>query len=127
MVTAGVRRVFRDIAQSGAFSSRPELHRLLDYVREGDTLDVWRLDRLGRNTRHVLEVVELLGARGVGFRSLTEGLDTTDSMGRAMLTVMAAFATLERGIMIKRARAGLDAAGAHGRTVGVPEALMRSS
>ena len=81
---------------------------------------VWKLDRLGRNTQHVLAVVDDLTTRGVQFRSLTEGLHTEGAMGKAMLTIMAAFAQLERDTMIERTRAGLAAAAANGRKGGRP-------
>ena len=83
-------------------------------------LTVWKLDRLGRNTQHVLAVVDQLTSRGIGFRSLTEGLHTEGPMGTAMLTIMAAFAQLERDTMIERTRAGLAAAAANGRKGGRP-------
>jgi Resolvase, N terminal domain/Helix-turn-helix domain of resolvase len=85
-----------------------------------DVLTVWKLDRLGRNTQHVLAVVDQLTSRGIGFRSLTEGLHTDGPMGKAMLTIMAAFAQLERDTMIERTRAGLAAAAANGRKGGRP-------
>lgn len=81
---------------------------------------VWKLVRLGRNTQHVLTVVDDLMSRGVGFRSITEGLHTEGAMGKAMLTIMAAFAQLERDTMIERTRAGLAAAAANGRKGGRP-------
>jgi DNA invertase Pin-like site-specific DNA recombinase len=81
---------------------------------------VWKLDRLGRNTQHVLAVVDELTSRGVGFSSITEGLHTEGAMGKAMLTIMAAFAQLERDTMIERTRAGLAAAAANGRRGGRP-------
>ena len=84
---------------------------------------VWKLDRLGRNTKNVLEIIEDLNLRGVGFRSLTEGLDTTGPMGKAMITIMAAFAELERSTMLERTRAGLDAAKAKGRVGGRPSVV----
>jgi DNA invertase Pin-like site-specific DNA recombinase len=117
---AGVDRVFRDQGVSGSSSERPGLDSCLDHLREGDILTVWKLDRLGRNTQHVLAVVEQLTSRGIGFRSLTEGLHTDGPMGRAMLTIMAAFAQLERDTMIERTRAGLAAAAANGRKGGRP-------
>ena len=83
-------------------------------------LTVWKLDRLGRNTQHVLAVVDDLTSRGIGFRSLTEGLHTDGPMGTAMLTITAAFAQLERDTMIERTRAGLVAAAANGRKGGRP-------
>jgi DNA invertase Pin-like site-specific DNA recombinase len=104
---AGAARVFNDHGVSGSTASRPGLDSCLDHLREGDVLTVWKLDRLGRNTQHVLAIVEGLTARGVGFRSLTEGLHTDGPMGNAMLT------------MIERTRAGLAAA-ANGRKGGRP-------
>jgi DNA invertase Pin-like site-specific DNA recombinase len=117
---AGADRVFRDQGVSGSAASRPHLDACLDHLREGDVLTVWKLDRLGRNTQHVLAVVEELTSRGIGFRSLTEGLHTEGPMGKAMLTIMAAFAQLERDTMIERTRAGLAAAAANGRKGGRP-------
>ena len=83
----------------------------------------WKLDRLGRNTQHVLAVVDQLTSRGIGFRSLTEGLHTDGPMGKALLTIMAAFAQLERDTMIERTRAGLLAAAANGRKGGRPRKI----
>jgi DNA invertase Pin-like site-specific DNA recombinase len=117
---SGAARIFTDHGVSGSTASRPELDACLDHLRDGDVLTVWKLDRLGRNTQHVLAVVELLTCRGIGFRSLTEGLHTDGPMGRAMLTIMAAFAQLERDTMIERTRAGLAAAAANGRKGGRP-------
>jgi DNA invertase Pin-like site-specific DNA recombinase len=117
---AGAVRVFNDHGVSGSTAARPGLDACLDHLREGDVLTVWKLDRLGRNTRHVLAVVDDLMSRGIGFRSITEGLHTEGAMGKAMLTIMAAFAQLERDTMIERTRAGLAAAAANGRKGGRP-------
>jgi DNA invertase Pin-like site-specific DNA recombinase len=117
---AGAQRVFADEGVSGSKVDRPELTAALNHLRKGDVLTVWKLDRLGRNTRHVLEVIDQLHERGVQFRSLTEGLDTTGPMGRAMTTIMAAFAQLERDVLIERTNAGLAAARANGRQGGRP-------
>ena len=100
---------------AGSTAFRPGLEACLDHLREGDVLTVWKLDRLGCNTQHVLAVVDQLTSRGIGFRSLTEGLHTDGPMGTAMLTIMAAFAQLERDTLIERTRAGLAAAAANGR------------
>ena len=116
---AGATRIYTDHGVSGSAASRPHLDACLDHLREGDVLTVWKLDRLGRNTQHVLAVVNQLTSRGIGFRSLTEGLHTDGPMGTAMLTIMAAFAQLERDTMIERTRAGLAAA-AKGRKGGRP-------
>jgi DNA invertase Pin-like site-specific DNA recombinase len=120
---AGVDRVFRDQGVSGSTAARPGLGACLDHLREGDVLTVWKLDRLGRNTQHVLAVVDQLTSRGIGFRSITEGLHTEGPMGKAMLTIMAAFAQLERDTMIERTRAGLAAAAANGRKGGRPRKI----
>jgi DNA invertase Pin-like site-specific DNA recombinase len=117
---AGATRIFTDYGVSGSATCRPHLDACLDHLRKGDVLTVWKLDRLGRNTQHVLAVVDELTARGIGFRSLTEGLHTDGPMGKAMLTIMAAFAHLERDTMIERTRAGLAAAAANGRKGGRP-------
>jgi DNA invertase Pin-like site-specific DNA recombinase len=117
---SGATRIFTDHGVGGSMARRPELDACLDHLREGDVLTVWKLDRLGRNTQHVLAVVDDLTSRGIGFRSITEGLHTDGPMGRAMLTIMAAFAQLERDTMIERTRAGLAAAAANGRKGGRP-------
>ncbi|SUA76853.1 DNA-invertase hin [Nocardia otitidiscaviarum] len=117
---AGCERIFTDHGVSGAKAERPELDKCLDHLRKGDVLTVWKLDRLGRNTVHVLQLIEQLTERGIGFRSVTEGLTTEGVMGKAMLTVMMAFAELERNVMIERTRAGLAAAAANGRKGGRP-------
>ncbi|MDT5282598.1 MAG: hypothetical protein QOJ20_3793 [Mycobacterium sp.] len=108
---------------SGSKARRPQLDACLDHLREGDVLTVWKLDRLGRNTQHVLALVDELTSRKIGFRSITEGLHTDGPMGKAMLTIMAAFATLERDTMIERTRAGLAAAAANGRKGGRPRKI----
>lgn len=117
---AGCLKVYTDHGVSGTQAKRPELEKLLEHARAGDELVVWKLDRLGRNARHLLELVDSLEPRGVHFRSLTEGLATTGSMGKAMLTVMSAFAQLERDQLAERTRAGLAAAAARGRKGGRP-------
>ena len=120
---AGTARIFTDHGVSGSAARRAQLEACLDHLREGDVLTVWKLDRLGRNTQHVLAVIDELTSRGIGFRSLTEGLHTDGPMGKAMLTIMAAFAQLERDTMIERTRAGLAAAAANGRKGGRPRKL----
>ncbi|WP_307000017.1 recombinase family protein [Arthrobacter sp. V1I7] len=120
--TAGAARIFADNGVSGSTTERAQLSKALDRLEAGDVLTVWKLDRLGRNTRHVLDVIENIREQGAGFRSLTEGLDTTGP-GTAMLTIMAAFAQLERDPMIERTRAGLAAAAANNRHGGRPRKI----
>lgn len=122
LAAAGCTRVFTETA-SGALRDRPELARVLDYLREGDTLVVWKLDRLGRSIGHLIEIVTGLGERGVGFRSLTEGFDTTTSGGKLIFHVMAALAEFERDVIRERTVAGLAAARAEGRVGGRPAKL----
>jgi len=116
---AGCAKIFID-HMTGSHMDRPQLTAALEYVRRGDTLVLWKMDRAGRNTRGVLELVEDLTRRGVGLRSITEEIDTSGPMGKAILTVMLAFGTLERDVLIERTRAGLDAARAQGRVGGRP-------
>lgn len=115
---ASCTRIFTDHGVSGTRASRPELDKLLDHLREGDEVVVWKLDRLGRNTRNLLALIDDLEQRGVHFRSVTEGISTTGPMGRAMLTVMSAFAQLERDQLAERTRAGMAIAAEHGRKAG---------
>lgn len=119
---AGCFRVFVDTA-SGALAARPELEKLLDQLRPGDTLVVWRLDRLGRSIRHLIDQMQALAERGVGFRSLQETIDTTSSGGRLVFHVFAALAEFERDLIRERTQAGLAAARARGRAGGRPPLL----
>mgnify|MGYP003376110374 FL=1 len=119
---AGCERLFEETA-SGAQRDRPQLAAALDYLREGDTLVVWKLDRLARSTKQLIETVEDIQRRGVGFKCLTQDLDTTTAGGRLIFTLFSAIAEFEREIIRERTRAGLDAARARGRTGGRPPAL----
>lgn len=116
---AGCDRVFTDHA-SGATSSRPALDELLGMARRGDTLVIWRLDRLGRSLRHLLEVVGGLEQRGIALRSLTESIDTSSPAGRLVFHTFGALAEFERDLIRERTRAGLAAARARGRVGGRP-------
>ncbi len=115
-------RVFEETA-SGAQRDRPQLAAALDYMRAGDTLVVWKLDRLARSTKQLIETVEDLARRGIGFRCLTQDIDTTTAGGRLVFTIFSAIAEFEREIIQERTRAGLDAARARGRRGGRPPAL----
>jgi DNA invertase Pin-like site-specific DNA recombinase len=114
---AGCLRVFTDTA-SGAVAERPQLSAALDYVRAGDTLVVWRLDRLGRSIRHLIDTIVTLQERGVGFRSIQESIDTTTPGGRLVFHVFCALAEFERDLVKERTHAGLAAARARGRVGG---------
>ena len=119
---AGCARVFTDTA-SGSLAERPQLSAALDYLRDGDTLVVWRLDRLGRSIRRLIETVGTLQERGIGFRSIQESIDTTTSGGRLVFHVFCALAEFERDLIRERTHAGLAAARARGRVGGRKPAL----
>ena len=119
---AGCERIFVEKA-SGAQRDRPELIAALDFMREGDSLVVWKLDRLARSLKQLIETVEGLEARKIGFRSLTEAIDTTSAGGKLVFHIFAALAEFERGIIRERTRAGLDAARVRGKVGGRPRAL----
>ncbi len=119
LAAAGCFRVFTDV-ESGAKADRPQLRLLLDQLRPGDSLVVWRLDRLGRSLRHLIDTLTDLDARGVGFRSLTESIDTTTPGGRLVFHIFGALAEFERDLVRGRTNAGLAAARARGRLGGRP-------
>jgi DNA invertase Pin-like site-specific DNA recombinase len=122
----GCERIFVEKA-SGAQRDRPELKAALEYMRDGtgDVLVVWKLDRLARSLKQLIESVEDLGTRRIGFRSLTEAIDTTSAGGRLTFHIFGAMAEFERCIIKERTRAGLDAARARGRKGGRPPALSK--
>jgi DNA invertase Pin-like site-specific DNA recombinase len=122
LAAAGCEKVFTETA-SGATSDRPQLVEALAYTRPGDTLVVWRLDRLGRSLQHLIATVAELHERGIGFRSLTEQIDTTTSGGKLIFHVFGALAEFERDLIRERTHAGLAAARARGRTGGRPRKL----
>ncbi len=119
---AGCERLFVEKA-SGAQRERPALCEALAFMRAEDTLVVWRLDRLARSIKQLIETVEDLEGRGIGLRSLTEAVDTTTSGGKLVFHIFAALAEFERSIIRERTMAGLAAARARGRTGGRPPAL----
>lgn len=134
---AGCERIFTDTA-SGGQSNRAELKNALSYVRAGDTLVVWKLDRLARSMRHLIAIMDELGDKGAGFKSLTEGIDTQTPGGQLIFHIFASLAEFERALIRERTTAGLEAAKKRGAQLGRPEvmttermqkaeALMRSS
>src|SRR5215213_2883338 len=120
--TSGCGKVYRETA-SGAKADRSVLEEVLSYLRKGDTLVVWRLDRLGRSLKHLIEVVAALAERGIGFKSLTEQIDTTTPGGKLIFHVFGALAEFERDLIRERTHAGLAAARARGRLGGRPRKL----
>ena len=115
--SAGCERIFREKASGGRWD-RPELHRLLDQLRKGDVLVVWKLDRLSRSLRDVLTIMEQIAEAKAGFRSLSEAIDTTSPAGRMMMQMLGAFAEFERAMLRERTKAGLESARRQGRIGG---------
>ncbi len=114
---AGCEKIYEDTI-SGAKADRPGLAAALAYLRDGDVLAVWRLDRLGRSLPHLIETIGALDARGIGFLSLTESIDTTTSGGRLIFHVFGALGQFERDLIRERTKAGLTAAATRGRKGG---------
>jgi DNA invertase Pin-like site-specific DNA recombinase len=119
---AGCKKIFVDQI-SGVASARPGLEEALNYVREGDMLVVWRLDRLGRSLKQLIELIGRLEEKHIGFKSLQESIDTTSSGGRLIFHIFGALAEFERNLIRERTTAGLTAARARGRKGGRPRAL----
>lgn len=127
---AGCDPIFED-TMSGTKAGRPGLAKALEVLREGDTLIVWKLDRLGRNVKGLLDFAGGLNERGIGFVSLTDSIDTSTASGRFFFNVMASLAQMERELMVERTQAGLQAAREQGRVGGrkrvMTEAKIRSA
>ncbi|WP_248548436.1 recombinase family protein [Paenibacillus odorifer] len=119
LTKAGCIKIF-DEKVSGKNDDRPELAKALDYLREGDALVVYKLDRLARSTKKLIELSEVLEKRGIELISIRDNIDTTTAVGRAMFKMLAVIAELERDIISERTMAGLEAARARGRLGGRP-------
>ncbi len=122
---AGCERIFVETA-SGARADRAELAKLMETVRPGDVVACWRLDRMARSLKHLIQIAEMLREREVGLRSLTEGIDTSSPSGRFLFHVLGSLAEMEREIIVERTRAGLAAAAARGRKGGRPPVLTEA-
>jgi DNA invertase Pin-like site-specific DNA recombinase len=120
LTKAGCDKIFTDTA-SGSSSERPGLTEALSHLRKGDSLVVWRLDRLGRSLRHLIDTIKSLNDRDIGFQSITERIDTTTSGGKLVFHIFGALAEFERDIIRERTQAGLRAARARGRRGGRPK------
>ncbi len=115
--TAKIEKVFEERASGGRWD-RPILHNMLDQLREGDIVIVWKLDRLSRSLKDLLVIIERINKAGAGFKSLTESIDTTTPAGRMMMQMVGAFAEFEREMIRERTKAGLEAARKEGRIGG---------
>ena len=122
---AGCDRIYEDTI-SGTRAKRPGLAKALDQLRDGDTLVVWKLDRLGRSVKDLLDFAGGLKDQGIGFVSLTDSIDTTTASGRFFFNVMASLAQMERELMVERTKAGLAAAKAKGRVGGRKRKMTQS-
>lgn len=119
---AGVKKIFTDKV-SGAKAQKPQLEELLKYARQGDTIVVWRLDRLGRTTVQLIQFVEELQKLGISLKSLTEPIDTSTATGTLVVQIFCVLAEHERNVLRERTRAGLNSARIRGRTGGRPKGL----
>jgi DNA invertase Pin-like site-specific DNA recombinase len=124
--SAGCETIFSETA-SGAKTERQELDRLLSQVRKGDVVVIWKLDRLGRSLKHLVEVVTTLMEKGVGLKSLQDPIDTTTAQGRLIFNIFASLAEFERDLIRERTNAGLQAARARGRMGGRPKGLSAAA
>jgi DNA invertase Pin-like site-specific DNA recombinase len=115
--SAGVERIFEESASGGRWN-RPQLHKMLEQLRSGDTVIVWKLDRLSRSLKDLLLLMEKIDAAGASFSSLTESIDTSSAAGRMMMNMVGTFAEFERAMIRERTNAGLAAARAEGRVGG---------
>ncbi len=122
---AGCERIFTDQGVSGSVADRRGLDRALKALRSGDALVVWKLDRFGRSLAHLVQTVAELGSRGVGFRSLSDPIDTSSAGGRLVLHMMGALAEFERSLIVERTQAGLQAAKRRGVKLGRKPKLTR--
>lgn len=119
---AGCEKIFEDQI-SGTKSERPGLKKTLQYARDGDVIVVWRLDRLSRSLKALIEMITLLESRNIGLKSLQEAIDTSSSSGKLIFHIFGALAEFERNLIRERTQAGLKAARARGRTGGRPKSL----
>jgi DNA invertase Pin-like site-specific DNA recombinase len=119
---AGCKRIFEEKASGGRWD-RPQLHKALEQLREGDVLVVWKLDRLSRSLKDLLHIMERVQDAGAGFRSITESVDTTTSAGRMVMHMLGSFAEFERSMIRERTRARLAAARERGTRVRRPAKL----
>lgn len=117
---AGCEKIFTDKGVSGAATTRPQLDRCLKVLKSGDVLVVWKLDRLGRDLAHLIETIDALRARDVGFQSLSEAIDTTSAQGKLLLHMLGALAEFERSLIAERTSAGRAAAARRGVRFGRP-------
>lgn len=118
----GIEKIFVDKV-SGVKTEKPQLNQLINFIRKGDTLTVWRLDRIGRNTVGLIQFVNELNEKGVHFKSLSENIDTSSASGKLIFQIFCVLAEHERNVLIERTNAGLKSARARGQKGGRPKGL----
>jgi DNA invertase Pin-like site-specific DNA recombinase len=123
---AGCKKIYKDVA-SGARSERPALNEMIENLRSGDVLVIWKLDRLGRSLNHLIGLVNELMERGIGLKSVRDPIDTTTPQGRLSFNLFASLAEFERDLIRERTQAGLSAARARGRSGGRPKGLPKKA
>jgi DNA invertase Pin-like site-specific DNA recombinase len=121
---AGCEAIYQDAGISGAKAKRPGLTRALKRLSSDDVLMVWKLDRLGRSMRHLIELTTVLDEKGIGFRSLSDAIDTSTPGGKLYFHLMGAFAEFERSLISERTKAGMAAAKARGVKMGRPRRVL---
>lgn len=124
LARAGCEAIYRDEGISGAKAQRPGLSKALKRLQKGDSLVVWKLDRLGRSMRHLIELTTLFENKGIGFHSLSDAIDTSTSGGKLYFHLMGAFAEFERDLISERTKAGMAAAKARGAQIGRPKKII---
>lgn len=122
--SAGISTIFKDII-SGSTTERPQLNECLKYLRKGDTLIVWKLDRLGRSLKHLIALIQEFEEKGIHFKSLQESIDTSSSSGKLIFHLFCALAEFERNLISERVRSGIESARKRGRKGGRPEVMTR--
>ncbi len=115
----GVDQIFQE-KMTGTRRERPQLDEMLKYLRKGDTVVVWKLDRIGRSTKHLVDLINEFGEKGINFVSLKDGIDTSTATGKLVFTIFAGLAEFERDMISERTKAGLESARARGRNGGRP-------
>lgn len=123
---AGCEKIFQD-KLSGAISNRPGLEKLFEHVRSGDCIVVWKLDRLGRSLKDLIEIINQLHEKGVSFRSLTENIDTTSNAGKLIFHIFCSLAEFERSLIKERIAAGIEAARSRGKVLGRKAGLSKEA
>jgi len=124
---AGCKKIYKEQVSGSAKAHRPELEKLLEHLRSGDIIVVWKLDRLGRSLKNLIDLVNVFNEKGVGLKSLNDPIDTTSAQGKLVFNIFASLAEFEREVIRERTMAGLAAARARGRKGGRPKGLSKEA